>query len=175
MIRSLFSRKGKESGGDKPALANLFSKVSEARKSGKMADIDGVDRVKVSAAVLMVEVAQLDTEYSKTEIDRICNIMQREFGMTFEEANSLLDTAEHRHEEAYTNWLFTKTIKEKVGLDERTHVMEHLWDIAYADGELHELEADLLLRIGQAIGLPEKHRIDALERVFAKRIPQMAR
>lgn len=51
--------------------------------------------------------------------------------------------------------------------------MEHLWDIAYADGELHELEADLLLRIGQSMELPESERIKALERVFAKRVPEL--
>jgi uncharacterized tellurite resistance protein B-like protein len=88
--------------------------------------------------------------------------------MSLEQANALLDTAEARHEEAYTNWLFTKTIKEKAGLEERARVMEYLWDIAFADGELHELEADLLLRIGNAMELPENLRITALLNVLAK-------
>jgi uncharacterized tellurite resistance protein B-like protein len=46
--------------------------------------------------------------------------------------------------------------------------MEYLWDIAFADGELHELEADLLLRIGNAMELPENLRITALLNVLAK-------
>ena len=100
--------------------------------------------------------------------------MQREFGMSLDQASELLNTAEARHSEAYTNWLFTKTIKEKAGLEERATVMEHLWDIAYADGELHELEADLLLRIGQAMELPEHERIKALERMMVKRVPELA-
>lgn len=177
MIKSLFGGRSKKSAdqsapSEAKPLANLFAKVADARKSGALTDssLDDTDRTKIAAAVLMVEVARLDTDYSGQETDRICSIMQREFGMSLEQASSLLHKAESRQEEAYTNWLFTKTIKEKAGIEERAKVMEHLWDIAYADNELHELEADLLLRIGQAIGLPENERINALERVFAKRM-----
>lgn len=170
MIKSLFG--GLVARQDrKPApLAGVFSKVGEARKEGStLSDaLDGIDRTTIAAAVLMVEVARLDTDYSGEETDRICSIMRREFGMSLEQANALLDTAEARHEEAYTNWLFTKTIKEKAGLEERARVMEYLWDIAFADGELHELEADLLLRIGNAMELPENLRITALLNVLAK-------
>ena len=149
----------------------LFANVADARRRGQMdaASVTGADRTTVAAAVLMVEVARLDTEFSQAETDRICQIMQREFDMSLEEANTLFDHAETRHEEAYTNWLFTKTIKERAGIEERAQVMEYLWEIAYADGELHDLEADLLLRIGQAIGLPENERIRALQRVLARR------
>lgn len=176
MIKSLFAARPKGQDGEKSSLAGLFSKIADARKSGASTEsaLDGLDRTQAAAAVLMVEVARLDTDYSGSETDRICSIMQREFGMSLEQASELLNTAEERHEEAYTNWLFTKTIKEKAGLEERSKVMEHLWDIAYADGELHELEADLLLRIGQAMELPENERIYALERMFAKRVPELA-
>jgi len=176
MIKSLFAARPGKPEGEKSSLAGLFSKLAEARKSGASTDaaLDGLDRTQVAAAVLMVEVARLDTDYSGSETDRICSIMQREFGMSLEQASELLNTAEARHEEAYTNWLFTKTIKEKAGLEERSKVMEHLWDIAYADGELHELEADLLLRIGQAMELPENERIHALERMMVKRVPELA-
>lgn len=175
MIKSLFAARSKKPDGDPSAIAGIFSKIADARKSGAPTEstLDGVDRTQIAAAVLMVEVARLDTDYSGSETDRICSIMQREFGMSLDQASELLNTAEERHEEAYTNWLFTKTIKEKAGLEERSKVMEHLWDIAYADGELHELEADLLLRIGQAMELPESERIHALERMFIKRVPEL--
>jgi len=175
MIKSLFAKRSKEQEAETPSLAGLFSRLNDARKSGALTEsaLDGVDRTHVAAAVLMVEVARLDTDYSGHETDRICSIMRREFGMSLDQASELLNTAEERHEEAYTNWLFTKTIKEKAGMAERARVMEHLWDIAYADGELHELEADLLLRIGQSMELPESERIKALERVFAKRVPEL--
>ncbi len=176
MIKSLFAARSQKPEGDSSAIAGIFSKIAEARKAGTSTEstLEGVDRTQIAAAVLMVEVARLDTDYSGSETDRICSIMQREFGMSLDQASELLNTAEARHEEAYTNWLFTKTIKEKAGLEERSKVMEHLWDIAYADGELHELEADLLLRIGQAMELPESERIHALERMFVKRVPELA-
>lgn len=176
MIRSLFGGGAKERTGGSQPLAGIFSKVADARKEGSLTEdaLEGIDRTQVAAAVLMVEVARLDTDYSGAETDRICSIMRREFGMSLEQANALLNTAEMRHEEAYTNWLFTKTIKEKAGLEERAKVMEHLWDIAYADGVLHELEADLILRIGQAMELPENIRIEALEKIFRKRVAEPA-
>lgn len=142
-------------------------KAFETRKQDHAADA-GFDRTTIAAATLMVELARLDTDFDVDERKRICEIIRTKFKLDPAQADELLAVAEDRHEEAYANWIFTKTIKESFDLDERSEIMTHLWEVALADGELHDLEADLLLRIGQAIDLPENERIKALLRITAR-------
>lgn len=126
------------------------------------------DRTTIAAATLMVELARLDTDFDEAERKRIVEIIRSRFKLEPDQVEELLSVAEDRHEEAYANWIFTKTIKENFDLEERGQIMTYLWEIALADGELHDLEADLLLRIGQAIDLPENERIKALLRITAR-------
>ncbi len=126
------------------------------------------DRTTIAAATLMVELARLDTDFDEAERKRIVDIIHNRFELEVEQVEELLAVAQDRHEESYANWIFTKTIKENFDLEERSQIMTYLWEIALADGELHDLEADLLLRIGQAIDLPENERIKSLLRITAR-------
>ncbi len=128
----------------------------------------GFDRTVVAAATLMVELAHLDTDFDENERNHIIGIIRNRLDLEPDQIEELLSVAEERHEEAYANWIFTKTIKENFDLAERSELMTYLWEIAFADGKLHDLEADLLLRIGQAIDLPEHERIKALLRITAR-------
>ncbi len=126
------------------------------------------DRTTIAAATLMVELARLDTDFDEAERKRIVDIIHTRFELEADQVEELLAVAQDRHEESYANWIFTKTIKENFDLEERSQIMTYLWEIALADGELHDLEADLLLRIGQAIDLPENERIKSLLRITAR-------
>jgi len=126
------------------------------------------DRTVIAAATLMVELAHLDTDFDESERKHIIDIIRNRLELQPDQIEELLSVAEERHEEAYANWIFTKTIKENFDLAERSELMTYLWEVALADGELHDLEADLLLRIGQAIDLPENERIKSLLRVTAR-------
>jgi len=142
-------------------------KAIGARKHER-AEHQEFDRTTIAAATLMVELAHLDTDFDEAERKRIVEIIHTRFKLEPEQVEELLSVAEDRHEEAYANWIFTKTIKENFDLEERGQIMTYLWEIALADGELNDLEADLLLRIGQAIDLPENERIKALLRITAR-------
>jgi len=142
-------------------------KAIGARKQER-AEHQEFDRTTIAAATLMVELAHLDTDFDEAERKRIVEIIHTRFKLEPGQVEELLSVAEDRHEEAYANWIFTKTIKENFDLEERSQIMTYLWEIALADGELHDLEADLLLRIGQAIDLPENERIKALLRITAR-------
>ena len=142
-------------------------KAMSARKQ-EQADQQEFDRTTIAAATLMVELARLDTDFDDAERNRIVEIARNRLSLPPEQIEDLLAIAEERHEEAYANWIFTKTVKENFDLSERSELMTYLWEIALADGELHDLEADLLLRIGQAIDLPENERIKALLRITAR-------
>jgi uncharacterized tellurite resistance protein B-like protein len=48
---------------------------------------------------------------------------------------------------------------------ERLHLLELIWEVVYADGELHELEDNLVWRIAELIGVSSRDRVELRQKV----------
>src|SRR3546814_13811923 len=63
------------------------------------------------------------------------------------EVGALLEAADEKVEQSVEVFGFTREIKNAFSPEERIQMMEMLWEVAYADGALHDLEASLLSRL----------------------------
>jgi len=63
---------------------------------------------------------------------------------------------------------FTKAIKDRLEPEERGSIMEMLWEVAYADGELHDFEANLARRVAGLLFVSDRESGDARKRVLAR-------
>ena len=63
---------------------------------------------------------------------------------------------------------FTRVIKDRYSPEERVELVEMAWEVVYADGELHDYEANLLRRLGGLLYVSDKERGDARKRVLAR-------
>lgn len=123
-------------------LAILFG------NDGAVADeASGFGDVEVAAAALMVEAARLDGRFEAGERRRIAELLRERFGLSPDLAEQLLQRAERTATESVAWQGFTHAIKEALAPEERVGVVEMLWEVAYADGELHDYEASLLRRV----------------------------
>ena len=61
---------------------------------------------------------------------------------------------------------YTSTIVEHTEPGERVQIVELLWDVAYADGVLHDLEASLVRRIAGLLYVTDKDSGAARQRVL---------
>lgn len=122
----------------------------------------------LAAAVLLVEAACLDGEYSEEEGQTIHLLIRERFGLTEAEADDLLEVATDRQDQAVELHRFTNQIKQKFSHEERVQLIEMLWEVAYADGVLHDFEANLLRRIGGLIHVSDRERGEARRRVLEK-------
>ncbi len=122
----------------------------------------------LAAAVLMVEAATMDGSFDDSEADAISRIAQRHFGLNEEEAASLLDAARDAHERSSQLLRFTRTVKEKFPIEERVKIIEMLWEVAYADGEVHHYEANLIRRINGLLYVSDRDSGAARKRVAAR-------
>jgi uncharacterized tellurite resistance protein B-like protein len=50
---------------------------------------------------------------------------------------------------------FTRVVKDNFDHAERVELMEMLWEVVYADGALHHLEASLMRRVAGLIYVPD--------------------
>jgi uncharacterized tellurite resistance protein B-like protein len=122
----------------------------------------------VAAAALMVEAARLDGTFGAAERAKIGELLRERFGLPPWTAERLLQRAERTATESVAWQGFTQAIKEGLAPENRIGIIEMLWEVAYADGELHDYEASLLRRVAGLLYVDDKTSGEARLRVMAK-------
>jgi uncharacterized tellurite resistance protein B-like protein len=145
--------------------ALLFDDGRPAAQAGTM---PRPDELEVAAAALLVEAAQMDERYEEQERTKIAALMRAHFGLSEEEVESLLSEAQRRVDESHQLFGFTRIVMERFSYDERVQLMEMLWEVAYADGKLHDYEASLIRRVAGLIHVPDRESGDARKRALGR-------
>ena len=122
----------------------------------------------LAAAALLVEAATMDSSFDAAERGRIAELVQERFALGAAEAADLIAEAE-RAVAASVQWHgFTSAIKDGFDHAERVALIEMLWEVAYADGRLHDYEASLLRRIAGLLYVSDRESGEARKRVLAR-------
>ena len=120
---------------------------------------------KLAAAVLLVDAARADESYSDVDRERVAAILKHRFHLSDEEVASLQALAEERAEESVNLHGFTSQVKDNWSEDERIGLIELLWEVAYADGQIHAYEDHLVRRVAGLIYVTDRDRGEARKRV----------
>ena len=147
-------------------MINRIKKLFDRIDSGDDVQPDGAELNAMAAAVLMVEAARLDGDFNVSERQSIHSIVTRHFRLDEEEADELISEAEAVHDDTNHLIKFTRAIKNSYSPQQRIANIEMLWEVVYADGVLHDYEANLLRRIGGLIYVSDHDRGAARKRVL---------
>lgn len=126
------------------------------------ADIEADERdaaVRLATAVLMVDVALVDSSFDETEFDRMLGLIKRQFGLGTQEAADLINAANAKADEQVSIQELTELLNEYLEQDEKTRVIKLLWSIAYSDGQLDKYENSLVLKISGLLGVTSEQAI----------------
>ena len=126
----------------------------------------GADRLQLATAALLVEAAEMDADFGAEERAKITELVERRFGLSAAESRALLQAASDEVEQAVEVFGFTREIKNAFSPQERVEMMEMLWEVAYADGELHDLEASLMRRLAGLLHVSDRDSGLARKRVL---------
>lgn len=129
------------------------------------------DDLQLAAAALLVEAACQDGHYGDAEQETIDGLLRQQFGLNEAESRTLRDLAVAEQSEANQLLGFTRIIKDRYSPEERIELIEMAWEVAYADGELHDHEANLLRRLGGLLYVSDRDRGEARKRVLARLRP----
>ena len=149
-------------------MIGRFKTLLGERSGGAARHAHTVEDKHLAAAVLMVEAARLDQNFSRDEREKVAELIERRFGLAGTEAEALIAAAETAQDEANELSRFTRAVKETFSADERVELIEMLWEVAYADGELHPYEANLLRRVAGLIYVSDRERGQARRRVLER-------
>lgn len=128
-----------------------------------------VDELHLAAAALLVEAAQIDTDFDQAERARILDFAEHRLGLNQTEAATLLAAAETAAGNATQLHGFTSQIRNRFSYEERLQLIETLWEVVYADGHADEYESQLMRRVGGLIYVTDRDRGLARKRVLARK------
>lgn len=125
-------------------------------------------RIRLAAAALLVEAAQLDGHMDEAEQERIRTVLAGYFAMSADETARLVAEAREAVERSVELHGFTKVVKDNFDADQRVRMVEMLWEVAFADGQLHDYEANLVRRVAGLLYVPDQESGAARKRALAR-------
>ena len=144
----------------------LFSAQLEAGET--IAGHHEADQLQLAAVALLVEAAQMDDDFEEAEREKIIELVKRRFDLDEKESEELLAAASEKVDQSIEIFGFTRVIDDGFTEDERIELMEMLWEVAYADGTLHDYEANLMRRLAGLLHVSDRDSGDARKRAIAR-------
>lgn len=135
--------------------------------SAQDVELSPEDELAAAAVAVFVEAALLDGSFGDEERRIILQIMTERFEIPADAANALIQSAASDVEHANKLYSATRTIRDGFGEEERIDVMEMLWQVAYADGVLHDYEANLVRRVAGLLYVQDQDNGHARKRALA--------
>jgi uncharacterized tellurite resistance protein B-like protein len=139
--------------------------LSEVAEGGKHpAHFDHND-YRLAAAALLVHTAGIDGNISDVERRKLRAVLQRCFELNQAETDALISEATEAEHEAIDLYHFTSLINRSLDENGRRRVVEMMWEIIYADGQVSEFESNLIWRAADLLGVSSRERIELGRRV----------
>ena len=127
-----------------------------------------MDELQAAAAALLVEAACMDGKFDDQERKSILILLEQHFNLNDDESSTLLVEAEKLIEDAGDLYTFTRVIKDKYEPKQRIALIEMLWEVAFADGNVDYYEANLISRVAGLIFVNDFDRGEARKRVMVR-------
>ena len=113
-------------------------------------------RLQMASAALMVEMLHVDEKVTTEEDEKLRLILKRRFELDTGEIEALIDLAHNEKHEATDYYAFTSLINEHYTQQQKIKLVEDLWQLAYADGDLDKYEEHLLRRLTDLLHVPHQ-------------------
>ena len=138
------------------ALKNFINELTGDAPAAK--GFDAAD-YQLAAAALLVHIASIDGEFDNNEHARIQQLVEARFGLSAGAARQVIEEARESESEAVDLYRFTSVLKRRLDAEGRLAVVGMLWDMAHADGAVHEFEENVVWRVAELLGVSTRDRV----------------
>jgi uncharacterized tellurite resistance protein B-like protein len=143
-------------------LIDLFKPAPEQPPSPEQEH----ERLAVATCVILLETAAADDEFAPEEREHIVETLRDRFDLSHTDAQELLDMAEQERQQSNDLFQFTRVINDNCSVEEKMHVLEEVWRVIFADGELDGHEDHLVHRLAKLFNISHPKMIETKMRVL---------
>jgi uncharacterized tellurite resistance protein B-like protein len=123
---------------------------------------------RLAATALLIHVISIDGEPSDAEKRKLHSLIESRFGLDPGTANRLIASATMVEGEAVDLYHFTSVIMRSVNEEGRLRIVEMMWELVYADGQVNEFEDNVIWRAADLLAVPSRDRLNLKHRVAAR-------
>ena len=124
--------------------------------------------IHIAACALLLEMSNIDGEFSESERKHILSILKKHYQLIDENAAALLEASNEELENSTDLWQFARLINQNYSIEEKEGVIEAIWKVAYADGHLDKHENYLIHKLAKLLRLSHEQLIAAKLKVLSK-------
>ena len=128
---------------------NFFKKIFQTDES-KDPVVDDKTSTKACIALLL-ETSMADEILDESELMTLKRTLQKDFQINEDEIDELIDLSKENVEDSTSLYEFTRDINDNFDADERVKLIESMWKIAYADGNIDKYEEHIIRKVSNLI------------------------
>jgi uncharacterized tellurite resistance protein B-like protein len=148
------------------SLRNFISDLTGGKKHpGRFEETD----YRLAAAALMIHACTIDGTMTGTERDRLRAVLKARFSLDDAATEELIGVGTLAENESVDLYHFTSLINRSLDEAGRIGVVEMMWEIVFADGQVNEFEDNLMWRAADLLGVSSRERIAARQRVAGEK------
>jgi uncharacterized tellurite resistance protein B-like protein len=106
-------------------------------------------QVRLAAAALLVETARADFAQDGAEETTLAQLLIDTLALSRQEIDELIVLANDAADEATSLYEFTRVINDHYSAQQKLQLIESMWRVAYADGNLDKYEEHLIRRVAE--------------------------
>ena len=141
---------------------NLFDKVKQENNS----EVDIIEEEIHAVLSLLIEACKVDGIVSHDEINKIKNLLVNKFHLESSKAQKALDFVLETSNEKVELFSDIKVILDTMDHEERIKVVEMLWRVVLADGNIDDYESNLMRKISSLLHVSSFETVEAKKRAM---------
>ena len=122
------------------------------------------EQLQLASTILLLEVARTDHEIEEVEVERIKMLVKDKFNLSSDATQVLMDEADDTIHALTDFHQFTSLLNQHFDLDQKCRLVQYMWEIALADGNLDAYEDQFIRKVADLMYLRHSELLSARER-----------
>jgi uncharacterized tellurite resistance protein B-like protein len=118
-------------------------------------------RIHIATCVLLLEMANVDNDFSISEETIIRDILEKELNIPGENVDEIMGLASQDRQQTIDLYEYTRFINRVFSRDEKQTLIELVWKVIYADGVLDQYEDYLVHKLADLLHLEHEDLVEA--------------
>lgn len=116
---------------------------------------DSEHALRLATAALLIETSRADFDVNDSERETVVDAVKRIFSLSDQETAELILLAEKEADDATSLYQFTSLIDRHFSVEQKRHMLEMMWRIAFADEQKDKHEEHLVRKVTDLLHLTE--------------------
>lgn len=151
------------------AFLDTLKRIMDPGAHAAGAQANDEEEARVAAAALLVHAAGIDGRVETSERRALARLLASRFRLDAGEADTLIALGSTRDENAVDLYGFTSALTRVLDQDGRKRMIEMLWELVLADGEVDEYESNLVWRVAELLGVSTRDRVTLKHKTLHRR------